>query len=64
MPTENSNIDRLLKVKEVAKVTAMGVSTVYRLVQQGKFPRPVKRGRSTYWKESDIKRYIESLPTV
>ena len=61
MTSETKHIDRLMKVKEVAKVTAMGVSTLYRLVQKGEFPRPVKRGRSSYWKESDVQRYIASL---
>jgi len=54
-------VDRLLRVKDVSEIVSMGRSTIYRLVKKNQFPRPVKRGRSTFWRESDIQRYISSL---
>ena len=39
--------DRLLRRREVEKITGMSRSSIYRLMQDGDFPRPVKnRSRS------------------
>ena len=36
--------DRLLRRREVEEFTGMGRSSIYRLMQDGAFPRPVRVG--------------------
>lgn len=57
--------DCLLDIREVAKKTSLGMSTIYRYVSTGKFPRPVGIGeRCVRWRESEIDAWIAALPTV
>lgn len=44
---------RLPKVREFA--AGLSTTTIYRLMGEGKFPRPVRiGGRAVAWKESDL----------
>jgi prophage regulatory protein len=46
---------RFLSVQQVSEQTNLGVSTIWRLVQQNKFPKPVRPGvRRAVWSEDDI----------
>ena len=55
--------DRLLRRREVEAITGMGRSSIYRLMQDGEFPRPVRVGNAAVrWKASDITRWVESRP--
>ena len=55
--------DRLLRRRDVERITGMSRASIYRLMQDGDFPRPVKIGATAVrWKESDIAAWIESLP--
>ena len=55
--------DRLLRRREVERITGMSRSSIYRLMQSGGFPRPVRVGPSAVrWKESDITAWVESRP--
>ncbi len=57
--------DRLLRRREVERITGMSRSSIYRLMQQGDFPRPVKvSSTAVRWKESDIAAWIESRPVA
>lgn len=50
---------RLLRVKEVAAKCSIGVSTVWRLVKEGKFPKHVTIGAgSTVWHSKQIDDWI------
>jgi len=53
--------DRLLKLRDAAARIAMNVRTLYRLIEAGKFPQPVKVGRLTLVPESDVTAFIEKL---
>lgn len=51
-------------IQKSAVLEALGISspTLYRLIQQGEFPRPVKIGhKASRWFESDIKEYLEKV---
>ena len=62
---ENAMQDRLLRRREVEKITGMSRSSIYRLMQEGGFPRPVKVGPAAVrWKTSDITAWIESRPVA
>jgi len=37
----------------------VGQSTILAWVQQGKFPKPIKMGRCTVWREADVLEWIE-----
>jgi prophage regulatory protein len=52
--------ERMLNVKEVAKMLGVSKSTVYNLINEGKLPRPILiTERLRRWKLSDILNYIE-----
>lgn len=36
-------------------------TTIYRLIQRGEFPKPVKFGQRSYWKSDEIEAAIEKL---
>jgi prophage regulatory protein len=52
--------DRLLRAREVLEKVGITRQWLYKLMQQGKFPRPIPIGiRRVRWKESDIERWIQ-----
>lgn len=57
--------ERLLKLKEVMGITGLGSSTIYRYIQAGSFPAPLKVGGfSSRWRESQISAWIDALPRL
>ena len=54
--------EMLIKLLEVKNMTTLSSSTIYRLMQQDLFPKPVNLtgGRAVAWKLSDIEAWIES----
>ncbi|MCY4528256.1 MAG: AlpA family transcriptional regulator [Chloroflexi bacterium] len=57
--------DRLLRRRDVERITGVSRASIYRLMQQGVFPRPVKVGSTAVrWKESDIAAWIDSRPVA
>lgn len=62
MPTQSVQIvESLLTVKEVASRLRVCRRTVEREIALGRFPRPLKIGRSIRVPESDLRNYVESL---
>jgi prophage regulatory protein len=50
---------RLIRIREVQHRVALGRSTIYRWMAQGKFPRPVQLGGyAVAWREADIEHWI------
>ena len=55
--------DKLLRRRQVEEITGMSRSSIYRLMQDGQFPRPVKVGcAAVRWRESNITSWLESRP--
>ena len=55
--------DRLLRRRQVEEITGLSRSSIYRLMQDGEFPRPVKVGPAAVrWRASDITAWLESRP--
>ena len=52
-------ISRLIKIKEVCKRVGFARPTIYKKMREGVFPKKVKKGVSTFWKELEINAYIE-----
>ena len=52
-------MQKILRLKNVTEVTSMSRSTIYRLMEQGKFPKPVKLSqRIVGFLEQDIDQWI------
>jgi prophage regulatory protein len=52
----------LLTAREVAARLSLSCRTLYRLIQRGQFPRPVRVGRrGVRWRVSDVQRYLDGL---
>lgn len=51
----------LIKLPEVQRRTGHGRAWIYRLIQQKRFPPPVKNGsRSSAWVESEVDAWVEA----
>lgn len=52
--------DRLLRLDDVKVRVGLGRSAIYKLIQQGHFPRPYKPTRhASRWSETEISEWIE-----
>lgn len=54
--------DRILRMKDLPSKVGYQPSTIYGLIAQGKFPRPIKilrGGRAAGWRETQIDNWIE-----
>jgi len=57
-----SELQGLLRQKQVLKLIPVSAATWWRGVQTGQFPKPVKLGpKTTAWRAEDIQSLIESL---
>jgi prophage regulatory protein len=55
-------VDRLLNKWAVEDRTSLDITTIYRKIKVGAFPRPVKVGkRRVAWRESEIAAWQQSL---
>jgi prophage regulatory protein len=51
----------LLRIDAVCTITGLSVPTIYRMMSQGGFPRPLKiTSHARAWKLSDINAWIDS----
>ena len=54
---------RLLRRQEVEELTGLSRASIYRLISEGGFPRPVRvSATAVRWKASDIDAWIQSRP--
>ncbi|MER2510838.1 MAG: AlpA family phage regulatory protein [Nitrosomonas ureae] len=49
-----SAIERLLPLPDVESRTGFKSSFLYQLIKEGKFPKPVKIGNASRWRESEV----------
>ena len=55
--------DKLLTVQQVAEITTLKRSNIYRLMRAGRFPQAITVGdKSVRWWESKILDYLKSRP--
>ncbi len=52
--------DRFLKIAVVLDRVGIAKSTLYLYISQGRFPAPIKIGRSSYWSEITINAWMEA----
>ncbi|SBV93240.1 conserved hypothetical protein [uncultured delta proteobacterium] len=51
----------LLRLADVRKIVPLSRPTIYRRIQEGKFPAPIKDGRCSLWDESKVRAYANQL---
>lgn len=53
-------VNRIIKLSEVTRQTALSKSSIYRKAAEGAFPSPVKLGeRASGWLQSEISQWVE-----
>ena len=50
---------KLYRASQLYKMLNISNSTLYLWVKQNKFPTPIKRGGSTFWKADEVNSWIE-----
>ncbi len=55
---QNPN-DRLVDIKTVCFTLSRSKASIYRDIQRGSFPEPIKLGGSSRWRVSDLNRIID-----
>ncbi|MEG5367814.1 AlpA family phage regulatory protein [Enterobacter hormaechei] len=50
--------DQLVDMAFITTYTGMTDKWFYKLISEGKFPKPIKLGRSSRWKESEVKEWL------
>lgn len=59
-----THANRLLKLREVKAMTSLGATTIYKMINEGTFPKPRQLSPACVrWVESDIEKWMEALPT-
>lgn len=58
------HLDPVHRLPSVKTLTGLSRSTIYRLIADGKFPKPIKLGeRASGWRQSELEVWLESRPT-
>lgn len=57
-PTGPGILDRLLRFAEARMILGLSKSTMYRLLERGELPRPIKIGVLTYFSEREVQAWI------
>lgn len=53
--------EKLLRLPDVERTVGYKRSTIYKLIESGRFPRPIALGdRASAWVESEIAKWVES----
>ncbi|SDX69564.1 transcriptional regulator, AlpA family [Albimonas donghaensis] len=56
-----AHIDRILRRREVETLISLSRSTIYMMIADGSFPRPIRLGkRAVGWRESIVLAWLES----
>lgn len=61
--TATSTVEPLLyRMPDVLRMTGLGKTKIYEMMQAGQFPRPLKLGpRAIGWRPQDLKDWVNSL---
>lgn len=52
---------KLLRLNEVIAVTRLGKTTIYGMIKNAEFPKPIRLGKRTVaWLESDIHSFVQN----
>ena len=63
--TTKSGQQRTVTAKAATRgITGFSAKHIYHLINEGKFPAPIKIGRASLWRLSDINQWLESHNTT
>jgi predicted DNA-binding transcriptional regulator AlpA len=51
--------DQLVDMRFITKLTGLTDKWFYKLIKDGLFPKPIKLGRSSRWKQSEIEGWLQ-----
>ena len=64
VPTEQTE-KRVLRLREVTERYGLGRSTIYRLMNHGRFPKPIQLGpNAVAWRVEDLEEWLASRPVA
>jgi len=55
--------DQLVDMRFITKLTGLTDKWFYKLIKDGLFPRPIKLGRSSRWKQSEVELWVQQRIT-
>ncbi|HHC1945881.1 MULTISPECIES: helix-turn-helix transcriptional regulator [Enterobacteriaceae] len=61
-PTSLLN-DKFVDMEFITKLTDLTDKWFYKLIKDGKFPKPIKLGRSSRWLESEVEAWLQQRIT-
>lgn len=53
--------DGLLRARQIAQLFNIDPATLYRWIQRGDFPAPVRIGRASMWRGSTVKEWLDVI---
>ncbi|EJY3577502.1 AlpA family phage regulatory protein [Salmonella enterica] len=63
MDTRNNNSrlldDEMVDMKFITEFTGLTDKWFYKLISEGKFPEPIKLGRSSRWLQSEVEKWVQ-----
>ncbi|WP_142464614.1 helix-turn-helix transcriptional regulator [Klebsiella spallanzanii] len=63
MGTQNNNSrlldDKMVDMKFITEFTGLTDKWFYKLISEGKFPEPIKLGRSSRWMQSEVEKWVQ-----
>ncbi|EAN9690119.1 AlpA family phage regulatory protein [Salmonella enterica] len=63
MDTRNNNTrlldDKMVDMKFITEFTGLTDKWFYKLISEGKFPEPIKLGRSSRWLQSEVEKWVQ-----
>lgn len=51
--------DKFVDMAFITQLTGLTDKWFYKLIQDGKFPKPIKLGRSSRWLESEVEAWLQ-----
>ncbi|EBU7357583.1 AlpA family transcriptional regulator [Salmonella enterica] len=51
--------DQLVDMRFITKLTGLTDKWFYKLIKDGQFPKPIKPGRSSRWRQSGVEDWLE-----
>lgn len=65
MNSAQPEADRLIDIKTVCFLLCRSRASIYRDIERGEFPAPIKLGRSSRWRMSHLNKIIaQAAPTT
>lgn len=63
MDTRNNSTillnDKMVDMKFITDFTGLTDKWFYKLISEGKFPAPIKLGRSSRWLQSEVEKWVQ-----